>query len=228
MGEGQNQGLQLSFNPFLRVAFQGSRVTSDGGLILVPELDERLGFSELIEQHLTDSRANNSRFSFADLLWQSVFSRLAGYEDVNHGERVSHDPAFRLIGSEKIWDRGAALISRLLTFETEMLARKRILRVWHGSTGNSSGKQKRWVRLTVQCWPWIRPGSRCTGSNSKALTTETSNSPANSRCCCSIEKGTVWRQSSVLGMFTAPRVEKNGCCRRSIDSSGWGRRADGW
>ena len=44
MGESQKQGFQLLFNRFLRVAFQGSRVTSDGGLILVRELDERLGF----------------------------------------------------------------------------------------------------------------------------------------------------------------------------------------
>ena len=122
MGEGQKQEFQLSFNRFLRVGFQGSRVTSDSGLILVRELDERLGFGELIEQHLTDSRANNSRFSFADLLRQSVYSRLAGYEDVNDAERLSQDPTFRLIGSEKIWDRGAALSSRLQTFETEMLA----------------------------------------------------------------------------------------------------------
>jgi hypothetical protein len=56
MGESQNQPFQLSFNSSLKVDFQGSRVTSDGGLILVRELDERLGFSELIEQHLTDSR----------------------------------------------------------------------------------------------------------------------------------------------------------------------------
>jgi hypothetical protein len=55
VGESQNQPFQLSFNSSLRVDFQGSRVTSDGGLILVRELDERLGLSELIEQHLTDS-----------------------------------------------------------------------------------------------------------------------------------------------------------------------------
>ena len=122
MGESQKQGFQLSFNRFLRVAFQGSRVTSNGGLILVRELDERLGFGELIEQHLTDSRANNARFSFADLLRQSVYSRLAGYEDVNDAEQLSQDPTFRLIGSEKDWDRGAALPSRLQTFETELLA----------------------------------------------------------------------------------------------------------
>ena len=122
MGESQKQAFQLSFNRFLRVAFQGSRVTSNGGLILVRELDERLGFGKLVEQHLIDPRANNARLSFADLLRQSVYSRLAGYEDVNDAEQLSRDPTFRLIGSEKIWDRGAALPSRLQTFETDLLA----------------------------------------------------------------------------------------------------------
>jgi hypothetical protein len=56
MGEKQNGPFQLSFNTSLKVDFQGSRVTSDCGLILVRELDERLGFGELIAQHLTDSR----------------------------------------------------------------------------------------------------------------------------------------------------------------------------
>ena len=53
---------------------------------------------------------------------QSVYSRIAGYEDVNDAERLSQDPTFRLIGSEKTWDRGAALTSRLQAFETEMRA----------------------------------------------------------------------------------------------------------
>ena len=122
MGDIQNRPFQLSFNTALKIDFQGSRVTSDGGLVLVRELDERLGFGKLIEQHLTDSRrGKNTQFPFADLLRQSVYSRLAGYEDVNDAERLSQDPTFRLIGSEKIWDRGAALTSRLQTFETEML-----------------------------------------------------------------------------------------------------------
>jgi hypothetical protein len=53
----RNQPFQLCFNPCPKVDFQGSLVTSDIGLVLVRELDERLGFEELIEQHLTDSRA---------------------------------------------------------------------------------------------------------------------------------------------------------------------------
>ena len=123
MGDKQKQPFQLTFNASLRVDFQGSRVTSDGGLILVRELDERLQFGELIEQHLTDSRrGKNTQLALADLLRQSIYSRLAGYEDVNDAERLSQDPTFRLIGSEKIWERGAALTSRLQSFEAEMLA----------------------------------------------------------------------------------------------------------
>ena len=100
---------RLNFKPYGWIDSQGSRVTSDGGLILVRELDERLGFGELIRQHLTDSRrGKNTQFPFHDLLRQSVYSRLAGYEDLNDADRFSQDPTFRLIGSERIWDRGAA------------------------------------------------------------------------------------------------------------------------
>jgi Transposase DDE domain group 1 len=127
MGETANQPFQLSFNPALKVEFQGSRITSDGGLILVRELDERLGFSDLIAQHLTDPRGTNTQFPLADLVRQSVYRRLAGYEDVNDAERLSHDPTFRLIGSEQIWERGAALTSRVHSFETELLTQDKNL-----------------------------------------------------------------------------------------------------
>ena len=123
MGEKHHKPFQLSFNSSLRVDVQGSRVTSDGGLILVRELEERLGMGALIEPHLADTRrGRNTQFPLADLLRQSVYSRLACYEDVNDAERVSADPTFRLIGSENIWERGAALTSRWHSFETELLA----------------------------------------------------------------------------------------------------------
>ena len=56
MGEKQDQPFQLLFNPSLKVDFQGPRMTSDVGLILIRELDERLGLEKLIEEHLSDSR----------------------------------------------------------------------------------------------------------------------------------------------------------------------------
>ena len=48
MGERQNEPFQLSFNTSLKVDFQGSRVTSDGGLIAMRELDGRLGLGDLM------------------------------------------------------------------------------------------------------------------------------------------------------------------------------------
>jgi len=111
MGEAQNQPFQLSFNPALKVEFQGSRVTSDGGLILVRGMDQRLGFSDLIAQHITDPRGKNTQFPLTDLVRQSVYRRLAGYEDVNDAEPLTHDPTFRLISSETLWERGTALTS---------------------------------------------------------------------------------------------------------------------
>lgn len=89
------------------------------------ELDERLGFGELIAQHVTDSRLEkNTQLPLASLLRQSVYSRIAGYEDVNDAERFSQDPAFQLIGSEKLWERGAALTSRSQSFKKELLTQE--------------------------------------------------------------------------------------------------------
>ena len=91
--------------------------------MLVRELDERLGLSALIAANVMDDRrGKNTQLPLPDLLRQSIYSRLAGYEDLNDAERLSQDPTFRLIGSEKIWDRGAALPSRLHWFETEVLS----------------------------------------------------------------------------------------------------------
>jgi len=80
--------------------------------MLIRELDERLGLEKLIEDPLSDSRQGlNRQFTLADLRRQSVASRLAGYEDLNGAERVAADPTFRLIDSQGIGDRGAALTS---------------------------------------------------------------------------------------------------------------------
>jgi DDE family transposase len=56
VGEKQNQPFQLSFNASVKVELKGSRVTSDGGLILIRKLDERLGLEKLIKEHFSDSR----------------------------------------------------------------------------------------------------------------------------------------------------------------------------
>jgi Transposase DDE domain group 1 len=43
---------------------------------------------------------------------------------VGDAERLAQDPTFRLTGSERIWERGAALTARVQSFETELLAQE--------------------------------------------------------------------------------------------------------
>ena len=70
MGDAESGLVQLSFNSQLRVEFRGATVTSDAGLLLPRELDERLGLTALIERHLTDPRTGRNRqFPLADLCY---------------------------------------------------------------------------------------------------------------------------------------------------------------
>jgi hypothetical protein len=86
-------------------------------------LDERLGLGSLIERHLSDPRTGrNFQFPLADLFRQSIYSRLAGYEDTNDAERLAEDPAFRMLASRERRETSVALTSTLHWFETEVLA----------------------------------------------------------------------------------------------------------
>ena len=93
MGERQEDGLKLNFDGRLRLQFQGASITSDAGLIACRELDEVLGLTEQANGMLSEARTGrNIQHDLVALLRQSVFSRLAGYEDTNDAERPSDRP----------------------------------------------------------------------------------------------------------------------------------------
>src|SRR5262249_6872636 len=78
--------------------FRGSLVNSDARLLAYRELDDVLGLTEMAGDVLADARSGkNARHALAGLFRQSVFGRLAGYEDVNDAERLRHDPAIRRV-----------------------------------------------------------------------------------------------------------------------------------
>src|SRR5881409_1473108 len=126
MGDATSGPVRLSFNPQLRIEFRGATVTSDAGLVLPRELDKRLGLDALIERHLTDPRTGHNRqFPLPDLFRQSIYSRLAGYEDTNDAERLAEDPTFRMLASRERRETSVALTSTLHWFETDVLADER-------------------------------------------------------------------------------------------------------
>jgi hypothetical protein len=123
-GEGKQGDLQVDFDARLKLEFQGSRGTSDAGLLAFRELDDVLGLSELAGQTLVDSRTgHNARHSLLAQFRQSVFGRLPGYEDVNDDDRLSHDPAMRRVVGGRATANVAASASQMGRFETGVLAR---------------------------------------------------------------------------------------------------------
>src|SRR5947208_15857089 len=126
VGDGESGPIRLTFNPHLRVEFRGATVTSDAGLLLPRKLDERLGLNTLIERHLTDPRTGHNRqFPLPDLFRQSIYSRLAGYEDTNDAERLAEDPTFRMLASRERRETSIASPPPCTGFETEVLAEER-------------------------------------------------------------------------------------------------------
>jgi hypothetical protein len=127
-GESNGEALRLDFDRRLMLQFRGSVVTSDAGLLAYRELDDALGLSGMASEVLADARTGkNGRHGLVGMFRQSVFGRLAGYEDVNDAERLRHDPAMRWVVGGRAAISGAASPSQIGRFETRWLATEKNL-----------------------------------------------------------------------------------------------------
>src|ERR1700681_540070 len=116
--------LRLNFDRRVMLRFHGSAITSDAGLLAYRELDDVLALTTTGGERLADARTGKNRqHLLVGLLRQSVFGRLAGYEDVNDAERLCHDPAMRWVVGDKAITGSAASASQMGRFETQWLTR---------------------------------------------------------------------------------------------------------
>jgi hypothetical protein len=114
--------------------FDGGRLSSDAGLVLLQDPDEQLGLTRALAAVLQDPRdPRRIHFTLHDLLKQRVLQIAAGYEDANDANTLRHDPIFKLLLG-RLPDTGAPLASQptLSRFEnhvsrTELYRMARVL-----------------------------------------------------------------------------------------------------
>src|SRR5689334_19645307 len=123
-GEAATGAVRLDFDRRLLLQFRGSVITTDAGLLPYRELDDALALTDTASEALADARTGkNGRHRLVGLLRQSVFGRLAGYEDVNDADRLCRDPAMRWIVGDRAITGSAASASQMGRFETKWLSR---------------------------------------------------------------------------------------------------------
>jgi hypothetical protein len=90
--------IRLGFHPFraLDLTFDAPQTSSDGGLLLLRQLDEQLGLCGRIASALPDARApERVVHSRLEQVRQRVFQIALGYEDQNDANALRHDPLLR-------------------------------------------------------------------------------------------------------------------------------------
>jgi hypothetical protein len=123
----KGERLNIRFDRKIKLEFHGARLTSDRGLLVYRELDDASGLFNSASTVMNDKRTGrNIQHDMTNLLRQSVYSRLAGYEDVNDAQRLSVDPVMRAVTGKKK-RKNAASVNTVGRFETEVLPLKKNL-----------------------------------------------------------------------------------------------------
>jgi hypothetical protein len=150
--ESESDSVRLDFDRRLRLQFRGSVVISDAGLFAYRELDDAIGLTVMTSDVLTDARTGkNGRHALAGVFRQSVFDRLAGYQDVNDADAC-------------VMIRRCAGLSATRRFRAVRLRRAR----WSASKRNGSRHPRTFLLLptypasgSVLCTVEGRPVASC-------------------------------------------------------------------
>jgi hypothetical protein len=93
-------------------AFDGGRISSDGGVVLLAEADRRLGLSDKLAAVISDHRdPMRITHQLADILRARIFAIACGWEDGNDLDHLRFDPAFKL-ACGRLPDSGVDLCSQ--------------------------------------------------------------------------------------------------------------------
>jgi hypothetical protein len=108
----------------VEAAFDGGRITSDGGLLWLAEAEEELGLCEAISGCVPEWRKRRGRHSLYSLVRQRVFQIACGYEDQNDSDSLREDPLLKVVCGSLL-ESGADLASQPTITRLENAATRR-------------------------------------------------------------------------------------------------------
>jgi Transposase DDE domain group 1 len=108
----------------LEAAFDGGRITSDGGLVWLAKIDEQLGLCEAISEHVPEWRNRKGRHSLVSLIRQRILQIACGYYDQNDSDTLREDPLLKMVCGS-LPESGANLASQPTISRLENAATRR-------------------------------------------------------------------------------------------------------
>ena len=106
MGETQPTLFPLDFNRSIIVEDRPERLTADAGVLVLRQIDHRLGLTDWLAARLTDPRKGDSiTHPQVELLRTRLYLIAQGHRDGDDADRLALDPALRLAVSQR---RGTA------------------------------------------------------------------------------------------------------------------------
>lgn len=104
------------------LSFDAPDLSSDGGFLLLAQIDQKLGLSDRISKLLPDHREQAKvRHSRKEQVQQRIFQIAQGYEDCNDANRLRHDPLLQAVcGQSPENDEGLSSQPTLCRFENSV------------------------------------------------------------------------------------------------------------
>jgi hypothetical protein len=93
VGDKQRGAIRPDFDRSISIDFQGAKITSDTGFLLMREMDQRFNILGSVESLIDDPRSpRHTDHSLLQLLRQRIYQVAAGYEDCNDANHLRVDP----------------------------------------------------------------------------------------------------------------------------------------
>lgn len=127
----------------IEARFDGGRLTSDGGLLLLAEADRRFGLTESLASELVDPRDQAKiKLTFAEILRQRIFGIAAGYEDGNDHDTLRADPAIKVVaGRLPVTDEDLASQPTISRFENHV-SKRELVRLGYALVDHFIGRHR--------------------------------------------------------------------------------------